>query len=143
MRKIKLKSLGFSNYSVLFFWFINVLWWSLGLSQLGAASFFPIYFNSVIQVFFIIILLNVYLFFRLEKSVPQNNVLFTQTINQKIPVLLEFLSNDYDDVSVEVLEFAKDYIHVSIVIHFYFKLLKLLQLYNFFQCREHNRILIH
>jgi hypothetical protein len=28
--------------------------------------------------------------------------------------MIEFLSNDYDDVSAAVLEFAKEYIHVSI-----------------------------
>jgi hypothetical protein len=28
--------------------------------------------------------------------------------------MIEFLNNDYDDVSAAVLEFAKEYIHVSI-----------------------------
>jgi len=27
--------------------------------------------------------------------------------------MIEFLNNDYDDVSAAVLEFAKEYIHVS------------------------------
>lgn len=34
--------------------------------------------------------------------------------------MIEFLSNDYDDVSAAVLEFAKEYIHVSINWKYFF-----------------------
>lgn len=36
-------------------------------------------------------------------------------VERKVPIMIQFLSNDYDDVSAEVLEFAKEYIHVSII----------------------------
>ncbi|KAJ9595161.1 hypothetical protein L9F63_013519, partial [Diploptera punctata] len=43
---------------------------------------------------------------------PENCILFQQAINQKIPVALEYLCNDYDEVSAGVLEFTRDYIHM-------------------------------
>jgi hypothetical protein len=40
--------------------------------------------------------------------------LLQNAVERKVPVMIEFLNNDYDDVSAAVLEFAKEYIHVSI-----------------------------
>jgi hypothetical protein len=52
---------------------------------------------------------------RLSKSGSTEQVALLQNaVEQKVPVMIEFLNNDYDDVSAAVLEFAKEYIHVSI-----------------------------
>ena len=40
-------------------------------------------------------------------------MLLQNAVERKVPVMIEFLNNDYDDVSAAVLEFAKEYIHVS------------------------------
>jgi len=40
--------------------------------------------------------------------------LLQNAVERKVPVMIEFLNNDYDDVSAAILEFAKEYIHVSI-----------------------------
>jgi hypothetical protein len=54
--------------------------------------------------------------FRLSKSGSAEQVALLQNaIERKVPIMIEFLSNDYDDVSTAVLEFAKEYIHVSII----------------------------
>lgn len=53
--------------------------------------------------------------YRLSKSGSTEQVVLLQkAVERKVPVMIEFLSNDYDDVSAAVLEFAKEYIHVSI-----------------------------
>jgi len=52
--------------------------------------------------------------FRLSKSGSTEQVALLQNaVERKVPVMIEFLNNDYDDVSAAVLEFAKEYIHVS------------------------------
>lgn len=52
---------------------------------------------------------------RLSKSGSAEQVVLLQNaVERKVPVMIEFLNNDYDDVSAAVLEFAKEYIHVSI-----------------------------
>jgi hypothetical protein len=56
------------------------------------------------------------LFFRLSKSGSAEQVALLQNaVERKVPIMIQFLSNDYDDVSAAVLEFAKEYIHVSII----------------------------
>jgi len=51
---------------------------------------------------------------RLSKSGSTEQVALLQNaVERKVPVMIEFLNNDYDDVSAAVLEFAKEYIHVS------------------------------
>jgi hypothetical protein len=51
---------------------------------------------------------------RLSKSGSTEQVaLLRNAVERKVPVMIEFLNNDYDDVSAAVLEFAKEYIHVS------------------------------
>lgn len=55
-------------------------------------------------------------FFRLSKSGSAEQVALLQNaVERKVPIMIQFLSNDYDDVSAAVLEFAKEYIHVSII----------------------------
>lgn len=50
---------------------------------------------------------------KLSKSGSTEQVALLQNaVEQKVPVMIEFLNNDYDDVSAAVLEFAKEYIHM-------------------------------
>ncbi|GLH14133.1 Uncharacterized protein GBIM_18537 [Gryllus bimaculatus] len=51
-------------------------------------------------------------FNKTQKSGPADKVPFIeQAIDAKVPIMVTFLGNDYDDVSSAVLEFAKDYVH--------------------------------
>ncbi|XP_021920575.1 exportin-T-like [Zootermopsis nevadensis] len=50
---------------------------------------------------------------KLSKSGSVEQVALLQNaVERKVPIMIQFLSNDYDDVSAEVLEFAKEYIHM-------------------------------
>ncbi|PSN51529.1 Exportin-T [Blattella germanica] len=43
---------------------------------------------------------------------PHEIVIFQTAIDCKVSIMIEFLSNDYDDVSAGVLEFAREYVHM-------------------------------
>ncbi|XP_069692793.1 exportin-T-like isoform X5 [Periplaneta americana] len=50
---------------------------------------------------------------KLSKTGSSEQITMLQTaIEHKVPIMIEFLNNDYDDVSAAVLEFAKEYIHM-------------------------------
>lgn len=50
---------------------------------------------------------------KLSKSGSAEQIALLQSaVERKVPIMIEFLSNDYDDVSAAVLEFAKEYIHM-------------------------------
>lgn len=53
---------------------------------------------------------------KFTKSHPSQQVeakVIFDAIESKIPLLLQILGNDYDDVSSTVLDFMRDYLHVS------------------------------
>jgi hypothetical protein len=53
---------------------------------------------------------------KLTKSNDKNSEICTavyQAIENKIPLVIEFLGHDYDDVSSSILDFLRDYLHVG------------------------------
>lgn len=59
------------------------------------------------------------LFFRIAPETTIDGQCVLTTLHKYVEIMINILACDFDDVSITVTEFAKSYLHVSIILPFY------------------------